>query len=113
MDKLTRLIIGVFSLVVILFSSNLAYGLAHSPDEGSTPEEVMFGKILLLILCEAAIGVSVASLLGLIWAIFTPLWIGKIFTTVRHHIKHLWVALMAMMVGQIIYVFVLHIILRR
>ena len=85
----------------------------ESSHEGSSPEEIMFGKLLLLILCEIAIGIAAASLLVFIWAVFMPQWINKIFAKVRHHIKYVWVALMAIMVGQGVYVAVLHLILSR
>lgn len=77
-----RIFIGTLSLTVICLSGSFAYKLSRKPAQESELD------LLILILCEVLVALSIASLLGFIWAVFAPQWVGKIFRLVWHHFKY-------------------------
>ncbi len=84
MNKLLRFrsFIGLPSLTVLYLSASFAHGLSHAPDQG---KEL---NLLLLILCDIAVALSVAALLGFIWAVFAPRWLSGLFRLIWRDFKY-------------------------
>ena len=88
---------------VLYVSAWFADALFHSPDEG------MALHLLTLLLAEVAAAVCIVSLLGLIWAVFAPRWVGGLFRFAWSHLKYAAYVFYAMLGIVGIYAVVSHI----
>ena len=98
-----RLFIGVVCLTVLYLSASFAHGLFHGPDQGTAL------NLLRFLLGEVTVALSVVSLLGLVWAVFAPCWVGRLFRFAWGHFKYAAYVFYGMLAGVGIYGVVLRV----
>ncbi len=106
MNKLIRfrLFIAIVCLIVLYLSASFAHGCFHGPDQG------MALNLLRFLLGEVTAAVSIASLLGLIWAALAPRWVAGVFRYAWQHLKYALYILYGMLVVVGIYGAILRIL---
>ena len=84
-----RFALAVLSLCLLIISAPFAVLLVISifvpPQKGAMPDPWM--RVFMTVFMETFFGVFVVSLLGLIWALWTPAWVERFIGKIALHVN--------------------------